>query len=46
MTTVAEITAAVKRLPRRDFARFRSWFIDYDAAEWDHQLESDVVAGR
>jgi hypothetical protein len=46
MTTVAEITAAVKRLPRRDFARFRRWFIDYDAAEWDRQLESNLGTGR
>jgi hypothetical protein len=45
MTTVAEITAA-KRLPRRDLARFRRWFINYDAPEWDRQLDSDVGAGR
>jgi hypothetical protein len=43
---VPEITATVKRLPRRDLERFRKWFIDYDAAEWDRQLESDVGAGR
>jgi hypothetical protein len=42
---VPEITATVKRLPRRDLERFRKWFIDYDAAEWDRQLESYVSAG-
>jgi hypothetical protein len=36
----------VKRLPKRDLARFRKWFADYDAAGWDRQLESDVGAGR
>jgi hypothetical protein len=46
MTTVAEITAAVRRLSRPELARFRAWFINYDAAEWDHQLEADVAAGR
>ena len=46
MTAVAEITAAVTRLPRRDVARFRRWFINYDAADWDRQLDSDVGAGR
>jgi hypothetical protein len=46
MTSVAEIIAAVKRLPRRDLARFRGWLINYDAAEWNHQLEADVAAGR
>ncbi len=46
MTTVNEITGAVKRLPKKDLARFRKWFAEYDAAEWDRQLESDVGAGR
>jgi hypothetical protein len=46
MTTVKEITGAVKLLPGRDLARFRKWFADYDAAGWDRQLESDVGTGR
>jgi len=46
MTTVAEITGAVKRLPEKDLARFRKWFVGYDAAAWDRQLEADVAAGR
>ena len=46
MTTVNEITGAVKRLPKRELARFRKWFAEYDAAEWDRQLGSDVDAGR
>jgi len=46
MTTVAEITGAVKRLPKKDLARFRKWFVEYDAAAWDKQLEADVAAGR
>lgn len=46
MTTVKEITGAVKLLPERDLARFRKSFADYDAAGWDRQLESDVGAGR
>ena len=46
MTTVAEITGAVRRLPKRDLARFRKWFAEYDAAVWDRQVEQDVAAGR
>jgi len=46
MTTVAEITGAVKRLPKKDLARFRKWFVEYDATAWDKQLESDVAAGK
>ena len=45
MTTVTEITGAVKRLPKKDLARFRKWFAEYDAATWDRQLASDQAAG-
>ena len=44
MTTMEQITGAVKRLPKKDLARFRKWFADYDAAVWDRQLEQDVAA--
>jgi hypothetical protein len=27
-------------------ARFRKWFVEYDTAAWDKQLEADVAAGR
>jgi hypothetical protein len=46
MTTVNEIAGAVKRLPKKDLARFRKWFAQYDAAMWDQQVEEDVAAGR
>ena len=46
MTTVAEIRGAVKRLPKKELARFRKWFAEYDAAEWDREFEADVAAGR
>lgn len=46
MTTVAEISGAVRRLPKRELARFRKWFVAYDAAAWDKQFEGDVAAGR
>ncbi len=46
MTTVEQITGAVKRLPKKDLARSRKWFAAFDAALWDQQLEEDVAAGR
>ena len=46
MTTVAEITGAVRRLPKKELARFRKWFAEYDAAAWDRQFEQDVADGR
>jgi hypothetical protein len=46
MTTVDEISGAVKRLPKKELARFRKWFAAYDATMWDRQLESDTQAGK
>ena len=46
MSTVEQITGAVKRLPKKDFAQFRKWFAEYDAAVWDRQPEQDAAAGR
>ena len=46
MTTVSEITGAVRRLPKKELARFRKWFAEYDAAAWDRQFEQDVADGR
>lgn len=46
MTTVAQISGAVRRLPKRDLAKFRKWFVEYDAAAWDQQFAEDVADGR
>ncbi len=46
MTTVAEISGAVQRLPKKDLVRFRKWFAEYDATAWDRQIERDGAAGR
>jgi hypothetical protein len=46
MTTVAEISGAVRRLPKRELAKFRKWFTEFDAAAWDREFEDDVAAGR
>jgi hypothetical protein len=46
MTTVAEITGAVRRLRKRELAKFRKWFVELDAVHWDRQFEEDVKAGR
>jgi hypothetical protein len=46
MTTVNEIETAVIQLPAQELARFRAWFAQFDAAQWDLQLESDVRQGK
>ncbi|EGJ32641.1 MULTISPECIES: hypothetical protein [Moorena] len=44
--SLEEIELAVSQLSREDLAKFRTWFAEFDAANWDRQFETDVVAGR
>lgn len=46
MSTVEEIEAALRCLSPEERAKFRAWYAEFDAAEWDRQLEVDVAAGR
>ena len=46
MSTITEIEAAVQRLGPEELAKFRGWFAEFDAEQWDRQIERDVVAGR
>lgn len=44
--SVDELEIAVQNLSPEDRAAFRAWFVDFDAADWDRQFESDVASGR
>ena len=44
--TVASLENAVEQLGRDDLAVFREWFISFEAAEWDAQIERDISAGK
>ena len=46
MSSVEELEAAVQQLSPEERAVFRAWFAEFDAAEWDRQLEADVSAGK
>jgi hypothetical protein len=46
MSTIEEIEDAVRRLSPEQRAAFRAWYAEFDADEWDRQLEADVAAGR
>jgi hypothetical protein len=46
MTTVVEIERAVEQLSPSELSAFRAWFAEHDAAQWDRQLEADIIAGR
>jgi hypothetical protein len=46
MSTIQQIEEAVLQLSADERAAFRAWFAEFDAEEWDRQLEADVTAGR
>lgn len=46
MSALPEIEDAIRRLTDEERTAFRAWFAEFDAAEWDRQLDDDVAAGR
>lgn len=46
MSTVQDIENAIRQLSTEDLAAFRTWFVAFDAEQWDQQFEEDVAAGR
>ena len=46
MPDVKAIEEAIRALPPHDLAAFRQWFNSFDAAAWDHQIESDLADGK
>ena len=46
MSKVEKIEEEVQALTPAELAEFRAWFLEYDWAAWDRQLERDVQAGR
>jgi hypothetical protein len=45
MSQVEKIEQEVQALSPAELAEFRAWFLEYDWAAWDRQLERDVQAG-
>jgi hypothetical protein len=46
MSQVEMLEQNIKQLSPRDLAAFRSWFIEFDAADWDRQIETDSETGK
>jgi hypothetical protein len=46
MTTIEDIERAVAELSPDQFARFRAWFEEFDAARFDQKIERDANAGK
>ncbi|MGH8531896.1 MAG: hypothetical protein ACREV1_03990 [Gammaproteobacteria bacterium] len=46
MTSVETIERAIEQLPPNELAKLRRWFLEFDAAAWDAQIEDDAAAGK
>lgn len=46
MTKLESLEQEVRGLSSEDLAAFRRWFAEFDAAQWDRQIESDLRSGR
>ncbi|MBV8210436.1 MAG: hypothetical protein JO133_10285 [Burkholderiaceae bacterium] len=46
MGKLEQIERAIKGLSEAELEKFRGWFAEFDAAQWDRRLEKDVAAGR
>ncbi len=46
MTTVSQIEAAIRQLPRDEFARLLERLLEFDQQRWDEEMERDVAAGK
>jgi hypothetical protein len=46
MSTMIEVEEAVKHLSPTDLNRFREWFSQFEAEDWDQQFERDARTGR
>ena len=46
LSQVEMLEQNIKRLNPSELAAFRSWFVEFDAAAWDRQIETDSETGK
>jgi hypothetical protein len=46
MSKLDKLAEDIQALSPKELAEFRAWFLEFDWAAWDRQLERDVEAGR
>jgi hypothetical protein len=46
MTEIEQLEQRVRSLSPEDLAKFRAWFLEFDADVWDRQIEADAKAGK
>ncbi len=46
MSEVEQLERRIETLTPHEFAKFRAWFVEFDARVWDQQIEADAKAGK
>jgi hypothetical protein len=46
MSKIERIEQEIQALSPEELVQFRAWFLEYDWAIWDRQIERDAEAGR
>ncbi|MGH6815245.1 MAG: hypothetical protein ACREC6_06055 [Hyphomicrobiaceae bacterium] len=46
MDDIAEIEDRGRKFTPDEMARFRAWFIEFDANRWDEEIANDLAAGK
>ena len=46
MGKIENIERQIEALSPEELAQFRAWFLEFDWAAWDSQLEADIQAGK
>lgn len=46
MSEIEQIEQSIRKLSVEQLAKFRAWFIEFDARAWDRQIEADQRAGK
>ncbi|HJX27593.1 MAG TPA: hypothetical protein VJ885_06740 [Thermoanaerobaculia bacterium] len=46
MDRVEALEEEVRKLSPQEAARFRDWFLEYEAERWDRQIEEDARSGK
>ncbi|EMB14338.1 hypothetical protein [Rhodopirellula europaea] len=44
--TLEDLEKTISHLPPEELAKFREWFLDFDAAQFDKRIEIDAKDGR
>jgi hypothetical protein len=46
MGEVEQLEERIQNLAPQDLAKFRAWFVEFDSAIWDAQIEADAGLGK